>query len=247
MENLKSKKALVVGGARRLGAGIALDLARRGCDVAVNYRTSEKEAGRLCGEITKLGHRALAIKANVTDPKQVASLVSQVIDELGGVEILINCVGDYQRNVISETTTEQWRTILDSNLTAAFLTCREVIGPMMANRWGRIINLGFAGTSGFRARPGLAAYTAAKAALVSFTRSLALEVAAFQVTANVINLGYFEDENFDEKTSQRFTKRVPVGRLGTDSDLTALVAYLASDQASYLTGNALELTGGFGV
>jgi 3-oxoacyl-[acyl-carrier protein] reductase len=247
MADLTGKVALVTGGARHLGAGIALGLAERGCHVAIQYRTSAKEARALADRIAGMGSRSLAVRADVTRPDHVHRVVQQVLEGLGGLDIAVHCVGDYLRGTLDETPPEAWRASMDSNLTSAYLVTREAGRVMAARGWGRIVHLGFAGTSQFRARPGLTAYTAAKAALVSMTRSYALEVASRGVTANVVNLGYFEHEDTPAAQKKREAARVPVGRLGTVDDLVRLVAYLASDGAGYLTGNALELSGGFGI
>jgi 3-oxoacyl-[acyl-carrier protein] reductase len=238
------KIALVTGAARNLGRGIALGLASRGYDVAVHYRSSRRAAEEVARGIEALGRRAVAIRGDVTDARQVAALVARAAKALGPATVLCHGVGDFFRATVDATAPEEWDATLASNLTSAFLVSREVARRMTAG--GRIIHLGFACASSVRARRGLAAYMAAKTALVSFTRSFALEVAPRGITVNVVDLGYFEhgDLTGEERAAGA---RVPVGRLGTIDELVAVVAFLASEGAAYLTGNALELTGGFGL
>ena len=245
MGELDGRIALVTGAARHLGRGVALGLAARGCDVAVHYRTSRREAREAARRIESLGRRAVAVQADVTDPAQVVSLVARVTRKLGAPDILVNNVGDYRRATVEATSPEDWDAVFRSNVTSAFLVSREV-ARAMAGRGGRIIQIGFASTSILRARPGLTAYAAAKAALASFSRSFAMEVAASGITVNVVNVGYFEHEDTTD-AERALAARVPLGRLGTVDDLAAVVAFLAGDGASYLTGNILELSGGFGI
>jgi 3-oxoacyl-[acyl-carrier protein] reductase len=244
--DVNGKVALVTGAARRIGRGIALGLAERGFDVVVHYRTSEPEAREVVDTIASMGRRALAIRADVTRPDEVTRMFERASAELGGVDILVNCVGDYERATLAATPLDDWERVFASNVTSAFLVSRAALAHMKTGGWGRIVNIGFSTTSLLRARPGITAYTAAKTALVSMTRSLALEVAADGITANVINLGYFDLPDMPAY-ERRMAPKVPMRRLGTVDELAAVVAFLASDDAAYLTGNALELSGGFGL
>lgn len=236
---MPGRRALVTGAARGIGRAVAVGLASDGLDIAVAYRTSASDAERTAELVRERGRRAVTLTADVTDAAEAAGLVAEAERQLGGVDVLVNVVGDYDRATLEEVTAETWRELLDSNLTSVFQLCRAALPGMRARRFGRIVNFGFAGVlrQGWseRAIP----YKLAKAGVVLLSRALARAEAKNGVTVNVVSPGVAEN------SVSKPVEEIPAGRLATVEEVAAAVRYFASDAAAYVTGQDLEVAGGW--
>jgi 3-oxoacyl-[acyl-carrier protein] reductase len=242
--------ALVTGASRGIGAATAQALASDGWSVAVNYSRDRDGAEAIAGSIEDDGGTALAVAADVADPAAADEMLSQVADSLGPVLVLVNNAGITADNLSMRLSDEEWSRVIDVNLTAAFRLTREAIGPMMRQRFGRVINV--SSVVALRANPGQANYAASKAGLIAFTRTVAVEVARRGVTVNAVAPGLIETEltkNFtanggDSNGSSRLLDAIPARRTGAPEDVAACIRFLASDEASYVTGAVLPVDGG---
>jgi len=242
--------ALVTGASRGIGAATARALAADGWSVAVNYSRDRDGAEAIAGSIEDDGGTALAVAADVADPAAADEMLSQVGDNLGPVLVLVNNAGITADNLSMRLSDDEWSRVIDVNLTAAFRLTREAIGPMMRRRFGRVINV--SSVVGLRANPGQANYAASKAGLIAFTRTVAVEVARRGVTVNAVAPGLIETEltkNFtangeESNGSSGLLDAIPARRTGTPEDVAACIRFLASDEASYVTGAVLPVDGG---
>lgn len=234
-----SAGALVTGSARGIGRAIALALAREGYDVAVHYRRSAREAEETRAAAEALGVRAVALRADLTDPAAAEELVREAHAALGSLLVLVNNVGNHVYKPLEEVTFEEWRDVLATNLDAAFATCRAAIPLMRAAGCGRIVNLGYAGALNLVARPNLAAYAIAKTGVVLLTRAIARAEAANGITANVVAPGVIETSR------TKPLGEIPAGRAGTVEEVAAAVLTFVAPEAGYLTGQVLEVAGGW--
>lgn len=231
--------ALVTGSASGIGRGIALELARLGYDVAIHYRRSQAEAEATRSEAETHGVRAVALRADLTDRAAAAALVEEAHGALGSLRVLVNNVGNYVYTPLDELTFEQWDDVLTTNLDATFATCRAAIPLMRAAGGGRIVNLGYAGAQNLVARPGLAAYAIAKTGVVLLTKAIARAEAAHGITANVVAPGVIEN------SATKPLAEIPMGRVGRIDEVAAAVRYFVSDEAAYVTGQVLDVAGGW--
>lgn len=245
---LEGKVALVTGASRGIGRAIAIRLAEEGCDVAVNFNTSEMAAEEVLATLRGTGRRAVSIQADVASPEQVEAMVARVEDELGHVDILVNNAGIHKHHKSWEMSVEDWDRIIGVNLTGAYLTSR-LLGPKMADRgWGRIINI-----SSIVADIGSdheAHYTASKAGMHGLTRSLALELSPRGVTVNAVAPGWIRTDMTADATEEEWKEaleEIPMGRIGEPAEIASVVAYLASPGSSYVTGQVLHVNGGVGL
>jgi 3-oxoacyl-[acyl-carrier protein] reductase len=236
---LSAGGALVTGAARGIGRGIALALAEDGYDIAVHYRTSAAEADAVCAEARELGVRAVAIQGDLTDEETVVRVVAEADEQLGPLRALVNNVGNYVYKPLDALTVAEWDDMLDSNLRTTFLTCRAAVPLLRSTGRGRIVNLGYAGAGNLVARPGLTAYAIAKTGVVLLTKAVAQLEAGNGITANVVAPGVIE--NSDGKP----LGEIPAGRVGTIDEVAAAVRYLVSPAADYVTGQVIELAGGW--
>ncbi|WP_045234481.1 bifunctional dihydropteridine reductase/dihydrofolate reductase TmpR [Deinococcus pimensis] len=232
------RTALVTGASGGIGRGVALALAREGFDVAVHYRRSREGAEETARLARTFGVDALTVQGDVTDPEAAARIVREAHAAFRGLGVLVNNVGNYVHKPWIETTVEEWRDMLDSNLSATFYTCREAVPLMRAAGWGRVVNLGYAGAQHLVARPGIVPYAVAKSGVIVLTRAIAKSEAGTGVSANVVSPGVIETS-----VSQPL-REIPAGRLGTVEELTdAVLTFVrASD---YVTGQVLEVAGGW--
>jgi 3-oxoacyl-[acyl-carrier protein] reductase len=244
---MNQRVALVTGGARGIPRAVAVDLGRSGFSVAVCYRTSAGDAGRTVAEIEKTGVRGLAVQADVADPGQCSNLVDRVRDELGPVAVLVHGAGPYHRVPVLEETPEGWREMFDANLHAAFYLSRLIAPDMIAAGWGRIVTFSVVNADRVAAQPMVTAHFIAKSGLLSLTRTLARTLAPHGITVNAISPGYIESGSADTEDMTAMIPRIPAGRLGTVDDAVRVVRWLVSDQADYVNGTNIHLSGGWGL
>ncbi len=237
--SLEGKTALVTGGSRGIGRAIALELGRAGANVVVGYRTGREEAEAVASEI---GGRA--VEADVGDPESAKALV----EGAGDLDILVNNAGLTRDGLLARMSDEDWRTVIDTNLSSVFYTCRAAARPMMKRRGGAIVNV--SSIVGVHGNSGQTNYAASKAGIIGFTKSLARELGSRSVRANVVAPGYVKtqltDVLPDEATALMLTN-TPLGRLGDPEDVAGAVRFLCSDAAAFVTGAVLLVDGGLGM
>lgn len=220
-------------------------MASEGAAVAVNFRSDEAAASETVESITAAGGVAVAIKGDVGVPDQAVELVTKSVRDLGGIHILVNNAGISADMLTVRLSEEDWDRVLDTNLKGAFLTSKAALRPMMRQRWGRIINI--ASVSAFTGNVGQASYAAAKAGMVGLTKSIAREVATRGITANVVAPGLVDTEmteSLNNDVREWMLNQIPMARVGSVADVAAAVAFLASDDAAYITGQVLKVDGG---
>jgi NAD(P)-dependent dehydrogenase (short-subunit alcohol dehydrogenase family) len=237
--------ALVTGGSRGLGSAIAVALAAAGCDVAVNYRSAEDAAAAVVGKVEATGRRGVAVRGDVTDPDDAARVVAQAQERLGPIGVLVNNVGEFHFARLGSMSYDEWRQVIDSNLGSAFLMTQLVLPGMRERRYGRIVNIGLGPVHLVRAAPNVAAYAVAKTGVVVLTLSLAVEEAPHGITVNCVSPGLIDNGYLPPEQAQWMHRRVPMGRLGQPDEVARAVAFLASDQASYVSGANLTVSGGW--
>lgn len=252
---LENRVAIVTGGAKGIGRGIALKFAAEGCDVVVNALHIEG-ARKVAAEVKALGRRALAIKADISRSADVSSMVARTVKEFGKIDILVNNAGGTglaQDSSIEDTTEADWDRIVDTNLKGQFLCCRAVVPYMKKQKYGKIINVSSMGA--IQPPAPIVHYHAAKGGVLSLTKNLAFELAPFNITVNAILPGPIKTEFFNEmlkamspEEGEAFFKmlggRVPMGRMGTPEEVAGVALFLASELSSYVTGDAINCGGG---
>ncbi len=245
MYALEGKVALVTGGSRGIGRAIALALARQGADVAVNYRSRNDAAEEVVAEIEGLGRRSLAVQADVGETGQAESLIATTLESFGQLDVLINNAGITRDALLLRMKEADWDEVLRVNLKGAFNTSRAVARPMMRQRSGRIVNVG--SVSGLMGQTGQANYAAAKAGLVGLTKSMARELGSRGITVNLVAPGFIPtDLNADlpDDWRERIRALIPLARFGDPRDVAHAVAFLATEEAAYITGAVLPVDGG---
>ncbi|PFP30658.1 beta-ketoacyl-ACP reductase [Bacillus sp. AFS073361] len=243
--NLEGKAALVTGASRGIGREIALELARQGANVAVNFSGSEAKANEVVDEIKALGREAFAVKCNVSNSEEVAEMIKGTIDSFGKLDILVNNAGITKDNLLMRMKEEEWDDVININLKGVFLCTKAVTRQMMKQRVGRIINI--ASIVGVSGNPGQANYVAAKAGVIGLTKTTAKELASRNITVNAIAPGFITTDMTDklpEDVKAEMLKQIPLARLGEPKDIAKITAFLASDDSSYITGQTLHIDGG---
>jgi len=243
---LDGRVALVTGGSRRIGKAIALGLARSGADVHITYKSRATEARKVTEAIEALGRRSIAVRADLTRPAECRRVVETVAGEFGRLDILVNNVGAWAKEPVEAMDLGTWRRVLDSNLTATFLTSKAAVPHMRRLRWGRIVNLGAAGAYRAHGSAKMSAFYAAKAGIVAFSKALAREVGRYGITVNVVSPGVIDDPDLDLTSArERKDKGTAARRPGTGSDVASAVVFLVSDEADFITGDVIGVTGGW--
>jgi 3-oxoacyl-[acyl-carrier protein] reductase len=243
--DLSGKSAIVTGGSRGIGRAIVLRLAGQGADVAFSYRGNQPAAQETAAAVEALGRRALAVQGDVSDPAAAEAVVAAGLAAFGRVDILVNNAGITRDDLIMRMSLEAWREVLETNLFGAFYTIKAVTRPMLKARAGRIINI--TSVSGQAGQTGQANYSAAKAGLIGLTKATARELASRGITANAVAPGFVLTEltqDLPEALMTEITSRTPLGRFGTAEEIAAAVAFLASDEAAFITGQVLAVDGG---
>ncbi|WP_273125500.1 3-oxoacyl-[acyl-carrier-protein] reductase [Bacillus weihaiensis] len=242
---LNKMVALVTGASRGIGKAIALDLAKNGAVVAVNYAGNEVKANEVVEEIKSMGGSAVAIKADVSNGEEVQGMIKTVIDEFGRIDILINNAGITRDNLLMRMKDEEWDDVINTNLKGVFLCTKGVTRQMMKQRSGRIINItSVVGVSG---NPGQANYVAAKAGVIGLTKTTAKELASRNITVNAVAPGFITTDMTDELSEEvkgEMLKQIPLAKLGEPSDIANLVTFLASEKSKYITGQTMHVNGG---
>lgn len=243
--SLENKVALVTGGSRGIGRAVALDLAARGAAVVVNYNKSPEAAEEVVKQIQEAGGKAAAFQADVSDFKQAEALVKFTLDTFGDLSILVNNAGITRDQLIMLMPESDWDAVINTNLKSTFNCSKAAIKHMMRKRTGRIINI--ASVAGQMGNPGQTNYSASKGGQIAFTKALAREVAARNITVNAIAPGFVDTEILDAMTPEILEaalKMVPLARKGNPEEIAYAVSFLASDGAAYITGQTLGVDGG---
>ncbi len=239
--------ALITGGAKGIGRGIALDLASRQWKIAVCYRTSDAEAKTTAQEIMQRGGQALAIRCDVSDPVAAKNMVTQVEQEWGRIDVLINGAGPYHRVNLFDETVEGWNDMFDGNLHPIFYLAQAVAPGMKARKSGRIISFSMANADQMEAQPDVTAHYIAKAGVLILTRTLAKLLAPYGITVNAISPGFIDSGSAPPQELAAMTKRIPAGYIGTVDDTVAAVRYLVSEEARYVNGANIQISGAWGI
>ncbi len=245
MVELEGKLALVTGASRGIGRAIALELAKNGADVIINYKGSEDKAKELAQEIEKLGKKAYLSRFDVSNPEEVKRSIKEVENSAGSINILVNNAGITRDTLFLRMKEEDWDKVIKTNLYSVFYVTQAVLPMMTKQRWGRIINI--SSVVAFTGNPGQTNYCAAKAGIIGFTKALSLEVAGRNITVNAVAPGYIETDmtaNLPEKVKTAFIEGIPLKRAGSPEEVAHLVAFLASEKAGYITGCVFHINGG---
>ncbi|MFC1692182.1 3-oxoacyl-[acyl-carrier-protein] reductase [Candidatus Latescibacterota bacterium] len=249
--DLRNKCALVTGSSRGIGKAIAVVLAKYGAHIAVNYVKDKngknfRDAENVRDQIASFGRKVTVLESDVGNFESVSLMVNKVIDEFGKIDILINNAAIIRDKTLKKMSEEEWSSVIDINLTGVFNCSQAVIEHMIENNWGRIVNMSsISGQIGFF---GQTNYTASKAGVMGFTKSLAREVATKNITINAVAPGIVETEmakQIPENGLQEFLKQIPMGRFAQPEEIAELVAFLVSDKASYITGQTIHINGGW--
>jgi 3-oxoacyl-[acyl-carrier protein] reductase len=245
MIDLSGKAAIVTGGSRGIGRAIAVRLATQGADVVLSYRGNEAAAAETVGAIEALGRRGIAVQGEATDPAAAEAVVKATLEAFGKADILVNNAGITRDDLIMRMSLDDWRDVLETNLFGAFYAIKAVTRPMLKARSGRIVNI--TSVSGQAGQMGQANYSSAKAGLIGLTKATARELASRGITCNAVAPGFVLTElteTLPEPLQAELTARTPLGRFGTTEEIASAVAFLASDEAAFITGQVLAVDGG---
>ncbi|MEI3610930.1 3-oxoacyl-[acyl-carrier-protein] reductase [Pseudogracilibacillus sp. SO30301A] len=243
--SLEGKIALVTGSSRGIGRSIALELGKKGVNVAVNYAGNEQKAEEVVQELHDLGVKAIKIRANVADEQDVKAMIKEVTKEFGRLDILVNNAGITKDNLLMRMKVEEFDQVIETNLKGAFLCTKAVTRQMMKQRYGKIINI--ASIVGVSGNPGQANYVAAKAGLIGLTKSTAKELATRNILVNAVAPGFITTDMTDVLTEDQkddILSQIPLKKLGEPEDIANVVCFLATDDAKYITGQTIHVDGG---
>lgn len=241
---LSGRTALVTGASQGIGRACALKLAQRGATIAVAARNEEK-LSEVVREIASQGGNAAAFAMDITDEEQIKSAFKAALGQFGKIDILVNNAGITRDQLVMRMKKADWDAVLNTNLTSAYLCIQQIIGSMLKQRWGRIINI--TSIFGQMGQAGQANYASSKAGLIGLTMAIAREVGSRNITCNAVAPGFIETamtSGLSEELRQAALKNIPLGRLGTPEDVASAVAFLASEEAAYITGAVLNVNGG---
>jgi len=244
--SLNNRVAVITGGSRGIGRGIAVRLAQDGARVAIAYRSNKAAAQQTLRLLQSHGADCVAVETDVSDPGRAEQLIKTVADRFGRIDVVVNNVGDFRWGTLAESALEDWQKIFSSNLFTALYVSRAALPHMRRGRWGRIINLGAVGAERAFGQAKISAYAAAKAAVVALSRSLALEEAKNGITVNVVNPSSIDENELTLSEARRIRDaRFPIGRPPTVEDVAATVSFFASEEAEYVTGQVMNVSGGW--
>ncbi len=244
---MSQRVALITGGARGIGRAIALSLAEEGWSIAICYRTSKNDGEKTQTEIQERGGKCLVLQCDVSDSKAAEGLIKQVEKEWGQVDALINCAGPYHRVNLLEETVEGWHSMFDNNLHPNFYLSRLVASGMKERKWGRIISFSMANADRLSAQPQVTAHYIAKVGVLVLTRSLARLLAPHGITVNAISPGFINSGSAPEAELELMKTKIPAGYIGGTDDAVSVVRFLLSEEAKYVNGANIHLSGAWGV
>lgn len=243
--SLTGKNALVTGASRGIGRAIAVELAKNGANIAISYVNNKDKAEEVVNEIKGYGVKAIAVKADVSKEEEVLNMVKIVKESIGSIDILVNNAGINRDNLLMRMSTEDWDKVIDTNLKGTYLCSKALIRDMIKKKSGKIINI--ASVAGVAGNFGQTNYSASKAGVIGFTKSLAKEVASRGINVNAIAPGLIETDMtlaLKEDIRDSLVKNIPMGRLGTVQDIANIVIFLASEKSNYITGQVINVDGG---
>ena len=249
MNNIKNKNALITGASKGIGRAIAIELAKQGVNVAINYNKSKKEAEEISSElINEYNVKSIILKGDVSNKDDCNLIVQESISTFGTLDILVNNAGIIDDNLLIRMSDEAWDRVLRTNLDSIFYCSKPAIKSMLKNKWGRILNIG--SVVGIRGNIGQANYASSKAGMMGFTKSLAKEVATRNITVNTITPGYINTETVDvlkQEQKDNIMKWIPQGHFGEVEDIAYLASFLCSEKAKYITGQIISVDGGMAI
>lgn len=244
---MNKRVAVISGGAKGIGRAVGISLAQEGWSVAFCYRTSESEAANTLDAIKKSGARGMALACDVSDSKAAENFVKQVEKEWGRIDALINGAGPYHRVNLLEETIQGWHSMFDNNLHPVFYLSRLVAEGMKIRKWGRIISFSMANADKMVAQPQITAHYISKVGILILTRSMAKLLGPYGITVNAISPGFINSGSAPESELQNMVKNIPAGYIGTPQDAVSVVRFLLSEEARYVNGANIHLSGGWGI
>jgi 3-oxoacyl-[acyl-carrier protein] reductase len=244
---MDNRTALITGGIRGIGKAVATMLAERGWAIAATYRTKREDAASLASDLNVRGTPVMTVQADVSDPAAAEALVRRVVDEWGRLDALVHCAGPYRRLPIMEESVEGWRSMFDNNLHSLFYLSRLVAPGMKERRWGRIVSFSVANADQQVGQPYITAYYAAKVSVLVLTRSLAKALAPHGITVNAVSPGVINTGSIPMDEFSGMVKNIPAGYVGLPEDAAAVVGFLLSEEARYVNGANIQVSGAWGI